>query len=156
MYYRTKGIQVKKNNQGSNHIKRTHSKNGKEWTREIKDEMQKVEVRTLDSYDFQNVDIIKVDAEGYEFPIVKGAEKTIMENLPVVQLEMIVGQAERFGNTPQEICDWFTERGFHITLNNGVIVDNEFKYYKKQVERFFIHESMLTTIGNVVYNVGTN
>ena len=95
----------------------------------------------MDSYGFVNVDAIKVDAEGYEYPVVLGAEETILRDKPVVQLEMIEGQPERFGYTLQMIQDWFIERDFIITLPDGTEVDDEFTYYKKNVERFFIHKS---------------
>ena len=38
---------------------------------------QDIEVRTLDSYQFSDVDIIKIDVEGMEVPLLQGAEQTI-------------------------------------------------------------------------------
>ena len=136
-------IQIKRNNAGANHLKRTHTKRGPVGasTKPSVDEIQTVEINTLDSYGYKNVDAIKVDAEGYEYPVVMGAEETIMRDKPVVQLEMIQGQPERFGYTLQMIQDWFLERDFIITLPDGTEVDDEFTYYKKNVERFFIHKS---------------
>lgn len=46
-----------------------------------------VESRTLDSYDFQDVDLIKVDVEAYEEFVIKGALKTLASQRPVLILE---------------------------------------------------------------------
>lgn len=42
---------------------------------------------TLDSLGFTNIDFIKIDCEGYEFPIVKGASETLKRCRPVVIVE---------------------------------------------------------------------
>ena len=47
-----------------------------------------VQLRTLDSYNFSKVDIIKIDAEGSEYFILQGAEQTIRQNKPFVQIEV--------------------------------------------------------------------
>lgn len=53
-----------------------------------KDKNNKFAATTLDSFCyFENVDFIKIDTEGYIFPILKGAEKTIFKNKPLLQIE---------------------------------------------------------------------
>ena len=46
-----------------------------------------IEVRTLDSYQFTDVDIIKIDVEGMEIPLLYGAEETIRSNRPWIMIE---------------------------------------------------------------------
>jgi FkbM family methyltransferase len=46
-----------------------------------------VPIKTLDSYGFRDIDFIKIDCEGYEFPIVKGASETLKRCRPVVIVE---------------------------------------------------------------------
>ena len=49
----------------------------------------KVEVNTLDSYSlFSDVDFIKMDVEGYEPNIIRGAVETIQSNWPVILCEI--------------------------------------------------------------------
>ena len=48
---------------------------------------QDIEVRTLDSYQFSDVDIIKIDVEGMEVPLLQGAEQTIRRNRPWILIE---------------------------------------------------------------------
>lgn len=43
------------------------------------------------------IDFIKIDVEGYELPVLRGAEKTIFEHRPVMVIEQKPGNAERYG-----------------------------------------------------------
>jgi FkbM family methyltransferase len=47
-----------------------------------------VKVRTLDSFNLENVGVIKIDTEGYEVPILIGAEQTIQKNQPTLLIEV--------------------------------------------------------------------
>ena len=46
-----------------------------------------IPMRRLDSLNLQNVGYIKIDCEGYELPIVRGAEETIKRCRPVMVIE---------------------------------------------------------------------
>ena len=48
----------------------------------------KVEIATLDSFDFQDVKFIKIDVEGHELDALKGATKTIASSMPVMLIEI--------------------------------------------------------------------
>lgn len=54
-------------------------------------------MQTLDGFGFKGVDLIKVDVEGYEYFVLKGAEKTLIENQPVVVVEQKPGMAQKYG-----------------------------------------------------------
>jgi len=47
-----------------------------------------VELRTLDSFGFNNVGLIKVDTEGNELNILKGATETLKKQMPQLILEI--------------------------------------------------------------------
>jgi FkbM family methyltransferase len=49
---------------------------------------QSVDVRTLDSYKLQRLDLIKIDVEGHEFSVLKGAEQTIERCRPAIIAEV--------------------------------------------------------------------
>lgn len=51
------------------------------------DEGGDADLRTLDSFSLQNVDLIKIDTEGYEFDIIRGGIDTIMLNRPLMVVE---------------------------------------------------------------------
>lgn len=47
-----------------------------------------VKVNTLDSYGFTGVSFIKIDVEGYEASVIRGAFETIKLNHPVILVEI--------------------------------------------------------------------
>lgn len=55
------------------------------------------EMRTLDSFGLKDVDLLKVDAEGFESAIINGGETTIRWWKPVVIVEQKPGHGAKFG-----------------------------------------------------------
>jgi FkbM family methyltransferase len=47
-----------------------------------------IKTKPLDSFKFENVDLIKIDVEGHEISVLEGARKTIYENSPIMILEL--------------------------------------------------------------------
>lgn len=103
-------------------------------------EVYDVEVRTLDSYNFENVDAIKIDCEGYEYPILQGALQTIARCRPVVQLEIVEAQCKKFGYTPQDMFDLFhSQIGNYVTTDfQGNDLGKDWKRIKGVMDRFFV------------------
>jgi len=79
-------------------------------TYHIKDTNGSIDLKTLDSYKFNSVDVIKIDAEGYEVPVLEGAKKTIIENKPWIQIEGNKSGA-RYGRTKLDIKKFLTDIG---------------------------------------------
>jgi len=48
-----------------------------------------VKVKTLDSYDLENVGLIKIDTQGCEYDVLRGAVETIKRCRPVIQAECV-------------------------------------------------------------------
>ena len=48
----------------------------------------KIEIRTLDSYEFDQVDFIKIDVEWFELNVLQGAENTIRKHKPIMYVEI--------------------------------------------------------------------
>ena len=68
--------------------------------------LRDVEVKTLDSYKFTNVDFIKIDVEGYEWPVIQGGLETF-KRCNVFMIEVNRGAPHR-----KEIYDYMKGRGF--------------------------------------------
>ena len=47
-----------------------------------------IECRSLDSFDLSDVDYIKIDVDGFEIPVLQGAQETLKRNSPVINIEM--------------------------------------------------------------------
>ena len=69
-----------------------------------------IEVRTLDSYQFSDVDIIKIDVEGMEVPLLQGAEQTIRNNRPWILIEGNETPG-RYGRSKRDILHLLTSWG---------------------------------------------
>lgn len=98
----------------------------------------KIDQRVLDDYNYDDVDIIKIDVEGYELLVLEGASKTIQKNRPIIQVECVDIQPRAFGRTIQELMDYFTDRDYVITTADGNIIGPEWRYVKKMMDRFMI------------------
>jgi len=61
------------------------------------DDVEKVQVKTLDSFNIHEVDLIKIDCEGYELAVIRGAEETILLNKPTIIVEQKEGWPTRHG-----------------------------------------------------------
>jgi FkbM family methyltransferase len=68
----------------------------------VKDYNGSINLRTLDSYNFQDVDIIKIDVEGFEVPVLNGAKQTILSQHPWIQIEAN-HTGERYGRSKVDI-----------------------------------------------------
>ena len=101
---------------------------------------QRVQVpqHTLDSYNFTDVDVIKIDVEGYELQVLEGAINTVSQNRPIVQIECVETQPRAFGKTIQDLMDYFNNKNYVITLADGTVMPKEWRYAKKMMDRFMI------------------
>jgi len=79
-------------------------------TYHVTDQNGDIEIKTLDSFEFDNVDIIKIDAEGYELPVLEGAKETILRNRPWIQVEGNKS-GERYGRTKLDIKNFLDDLG---------------------------------------------
>jgi FkbM family methyltransferase len=60
-----------------------------------------IEVRTLDAFGFMDVDFVKIDAEGFEAAILRGAQDTLLRCRPVVLVEQNEAHLARYGEPPR-------------------------------------------------------
>ena len=58
-----------------------------------------VEARTIDSFGFSNVSLIKIDVEGHQVHVLKGAERTIREYHPLIIIE--ITEAHKYDQLPR-------------------------------------------------------
>jgi len=58
------------------------------------------------------LDFIKIDVEGGELHVLRGGERTIKEFRPALLIEIEARHTARYQYAPENIEDWFTERGY--------------------------------------------
>lgn len=111
-------------------------------------DLQTISVETLDSFNLENVDIIKVDVEGYEFPVIKGSEQTIRRCRPVVQLEIVETQTKKFKYTPQDIADFFVNKigNYGIYTFKGQRLPDDWTKVKGVMDYFFVPDERSSNI----------
>lgn len=73
-----------------------------------------VQQKTLDSFKIEKVNFIKLDVEGHEFKVLKGAVETITKNKPVIFME----HCEKFGNV-KKASDFLKSLGYEIVAGDA-------------------------------------
>ena len=86
---------------------------------------KKCSLVTLDSFNFQDVDLIKIDVEGHEHEVLKGSKKTIQYNRPICIVET-KGVEKR-----KNVIDFFSSIDYSYKLwgwKDFICVPNEKDY----------------------------
>jgi len=83
---------------------------------EHEDDSKKMQasLRTMDSYDIQDVGFIKIDVEGHELKVLRGALNTIERNNPVICIEQN-DATEKWGKGKEfEALDFLKNIGYEV------------------------------------------
>jgi len=73
-----------------------------------------IPMKRLDSFKLTDVDLLKIDCEGYEENVVDGAHETIMRCRPVIIVEQKRKMATRFGLQPQGAVSQLKRWGYTV------------------------------------------
>jgi FkbM family methyltransferase len=87
-----------------------------------------VPARPIDSYGFRDVGFIKIDVEGTELEVVKGAVNTILAWKPLILVEQGKNENKYHGRPVNEASDFLTELGMERVP--------DFPFWKYQLLRF--------------------
>lgn len=99
------------------------------------DSTMKVKLVTLDSYinEWDRVDLIKIDVEGYEYEVFKGGERIIDTYRPVIIMEFSpVFYTQDYEKKPEELVQFLTKKGYiffnmqgeKLNLNDWLLKEN--------------------------------
>ncbi|MCL2302566.1 MAG: FkbM family methyltransferase [Lentimicrobiaceae bacterium] len=110
-----------------------------------------VEIKTLDELIplDEKIDFIKIDVEGAEFGVLKGAKKLLTKNKSTILFECGKGASDYYGTNPLDLYDFISEVGLKIfTLtsyikNKPPLNKNEFgDCFNTNTEYYFVATSM--------------
>ena len=112
-------------------------------------EIKQIEVRTdrLDSVvpDDMMVDFIKIDVEGAEYLVLKGAKKILQQCSPVIIFEFGLGASEYYGTTPEKMFALFEQCEYGIWLIDDYLRDKApmklasfSKQYNEKLNYYFV------------------
>lgn len=145
-----------KRNGGHNHLSH-YDKNPRAKQENLNRATVDVEIRTLDSYNFEDVDFIKIDVEGYEWFVLQGALMTLKQNRPILQLEIVANQCRKFNYEAEQLIEWLRDMDYRVCSKRDGWLDGEFQgkgnkiYYnekprKGDMDLFFVPHDKQTAL----------
>ena len=115
-----------------------------------------VPLRSIDSYGFDDVDFIKIDVEGAELGVLKGAKDTIARCRPMIQMEIMEKQCNLFGYTPQDLYDFLVPQdyvpvsavvkpmnAYQAKFPFGTVMSNTWQRIPKYMDRLLVPKERL-------------
>lgn len=76
----------------------------------------KIQMRTLDSFKFENVDLVKIDVEGYEMKVLEGAKKTL-EKCQYLMIELN-NNTKKYGSSNNDIEKYLFDLGWQVLIDH--------------------------------------
>ena len=80
------------------------------------DQQGNIRMITIDSMEYQYVDMMKIDVEGYEMEVLKGAEKTL-ENVQYIMIELN-NNTKKYGSSNIEIETHIRTLGYKVLMDH--------------------------------------
>jgi FkbM family methyltransferase len=71
---------------------------------------------TIDSLDYKDVDLIKIDVEGYEMEVLKGAQKTL-QNTQYLMIELN-NNTKKYGSSNAEVEKYIKLLGYKVLMEH--------------------------------------
>lgn len=79
---------------------------------------ENIKITTVDSYvsskNIESIDLIKIDVEGFEFNVLKGALESISRFRPIIFMEVIDIYLKNNGSSAQEILTFFEKLNYKV------------------------------------------
>ena len=84
-----------------------------------------IQLDTLDNQLKQHdrVDMIKIDVEGAELEVLKGAKKIIEKFHPIIVFEHGLGASDHYNTSPEDILSFFDDHQYQLFTLKGFIAD---------------------------------
>jgi FkbM family methyltransferase len=112
----------------------------------------KVKTRRLDDFDIGNIGFMKIDVEGFEVEVLKGAEQTIAREMPNIFIE--IEQKNHKDRSISDIFNYIKEFGYYgyFVKDKGVVGIEEFDIEEMQKETGSINGDYRDYINNFIFS----
>lgn len=79
----------------------------------------RVPIRRLDDLDISGrIDVIKIDVEGAELGVLRGADRVVAEHRPTIMFESGPPVDDALGYSKQDLWQWFADRSYAVLVPN--------------------------------------
>ena len=118
-------------------------------------EVRTVKVDKVDSYNFDDVDLIKIDVEGHEKHVIEGASKVIKKNMPILIIEIEQRHIKhKIDEVFQSILNldyngFFLEKGKLTSINKFNYEINQKPYLENVMAKEYINNFIFIPNKNV-------
>lgn len=93
---------------------------------------ENVNLNTLDSFNFDNISVIKIDVQGLEYKVIKGAEQTIRKNTPDVIVELEDFHLARHNTNARQVLELLRCMNYYcFFMDHPYPADHLFVHYNK-------------------------
>ena len=99
-----------------------------------------VPARSLDSLSRDlgiRPDVVKIDVEGAEWPVLKGLLRDGVPPPRTLMVEAYAGNSHAFGYRPSSMCAWLQERGYRLSLSRET---ERFDYSDERADGPLLHD----------------
>ena len=93
-----------------------------------------IESIKLDDYKFSDIDLIKIDVQGYELMVLNGSIQTILNNKPIIIIEIEQHQLHLTHTKSQEIINFFNNNEYEVYLLNYSYLSDYICIHKNNIE----------------------
>lgn len=80
------------------------------------DKMIRVRTKRLDSFEYSRIDLLKIDAEGNELPILKGGTSTIDRTRPILAIEVHQARTALGDSCKCETCVYLSSKNYDVAF----------------------------------------
>ena len=141
-YQGTTQIITHEKNGGHNHLAH-YDKNPRANKDRLTRTTVEVEVKRLDDYDFEQVDFIKIDVEGYEWFVLQGGIKTLQQNRPLLQLEIVANQCRKFNYRAEDMIEWLRQQDYRVCSKKDGWLDGVFEGRHRSDNKGLYHNGVI-------------
>lgn len=85
----------------------------------------------------KKIDFIKIDVEGGEMAVLKGASALIQRDHPIIVFECGLGGTDVYDTTPEQLFDFFLEQGYRISLMKDFLQSKNFFSKQAFAEQYY-------------------